>query len=103
MRQDEWGGACHLFFPLIKKGFLEEARSRLFGPGPPHHPGLASPQCSHSRSCFTGSLCAQGPARCTDGGRPFCKVPGPLDTSRSYRESSEQKDFQVTGLEPAHH
>lgn len=92
-------GLCHLFFPLIEKGFPGEARSGLFGPGPPHY--LASPQRSHSRGCFIGSLCAQGLARCTDGGHPFRTIPGPLDTSRSYLESSEQKDFQVTGLEPA--
>lgn len=93
------GGLCHLFFPLIEKGFLGEARSGLFGPGPPHY--LASPQRSHSRGLFIGSLCGQGLARCTDGGHPFRMIPGPLDTSLSYRESSEQKDFQITGLEPA--
>ncbi|KAI4553632.1 hypothetical protein MJT46_015812 [Ovis ammon polii x Ovis aries] len=58
---------------------------------------------SHSRGCFIGSLCAQGLARCTDGGHPFRTIPGPLDTSRSYLESSEQKDFQVVwgGVGPA--
>lgn len=37
-----------------------------------------------------------GLARCTHGGCPLLMVPGPLDTSQPYRESLEQKDFQVT-------
>lgn len=62
----------------------------------PTSPCLACPQRSHSHGPFHWKPPFLGPARWTHGGCPFLMVPGPLSTSQSYRESSEQKDFQVT-------
>ena len=99
MRQDE-RGAVSSFFPFNRERLPGGGKIRAVWSRPSPLPGL-SPALTLKRGCFIGSLCAQGLARCTDGGHPFRTIPGPLDTSRSYLESSEQKDFQVTSLEPA--
>lgn len=92
MRQDEERGLCHVFFffffPLIEKGFPGRQDPGCLVPGPPHY---SLSQRSHSHGCFIAAPLPWGLARCTDGGHPFRTIPGPLDTSRSYLESSEQR------------
>lgn len=94
-----WRGGS-VIFPLYSRKASREARSGLFGPRPSHYPGPLP--ALHSRGCFIQQPLCPGLARCR-WWPPFPHNPRAIGTSSEHVPGVlKDKDFQVTGLEPAH-